>query len=58
MVTRNGAAAVALFIVGIIIPFTIKDRTKIVGIVLIAISFIILVLIGLFGIIGFALLQE
>jgi hypothetical protein len=56
MLTRNGAAAIMLYIVGIIVPFVIMDRTKIVGIILLPISFITLVLIGLFGVIGFALL--
>jgi hypothetical protein len=56
MLTRNGAAAIVLYIVGIIVPFVIRDRTKIVGIVLLPISFITLVLTGFFGVIGFALL--
>jgi predicted branched-subunit amino acid permease len=56
MITTTGSAAIALYIIGIVVPFVIRDRTKIVGIALLAISFITLVLIGLFGVISFALL--
>lgn len=52
----RGATAIILYIVTMVIAFVIKEKPKIVGIVLIAISVITLFLMGLFGVIAFALL--
>ena len=48
--------SILLSIVAIVIVFAVKQRTKIVGIILIIISVAILISIGLFGVIPFALL--
>jgi hypothetical protein len=52
----SGSIAVVLYIIALIIAFVIKERTKIVGIVLLVIAVATLILIGFFGVIGFALL--
>lgn len=48
--------SVVLFIVALVIAFAVKQRTKIVGIILIIISVATLISIGFFGVIPFALL--
>lgn len=52
----TGAGAIILYIVALVIAFVIKEKTKIVGIILIILSVVTLILIGGFGVIGFALL--
>ena len=54
----SGAVGISilLFIIALVIAFAVKQRTKIVGIILIIISVATLVSIGLFGVIPFALL--
>lgn len=55
-ISATGAAAIVLYIVAIIIAFVIKQKTKIIGITLLVVSVATLILIGYFGVIGFALL--
>ena len=52
----TGGVAIVLYIVALVIAFVIKQKTKIIGIVLLLIAVATLILIGLFGVIGFALL--
>lgn len=54
----SGAVGISilLFIIALVIAFAVKQRTKIVGIILIIISVATLISIGLFGVIPFALL--
>ena len=52
----SGGIAIVLYIVALVIAFVIKQKTKIIGIVLLAVAVVTLILIGLFGVIGFALL--
>lgn len=55
-ISATGAAAIVLYIVAIIIAFVIKQKMKIIGITLLVVSVATLILIGYFGVIGFALL--
>ena len=52
----TGGAAIVLYIIALVIAFVIKQKTKIIGIVLLVVAVATLLLIGYFGVIGFALL--
>lgn len=52
----TGGVAIVLYIVALVIAFVIKQKTKIIGIVLLVVAVATLFLIGYFGVIGFALL--
>jgi hypothetical protein len=52
----SGGSAIVLYIGALVVAFVIKHKTKIIGIVLLAVAVVTLILIGLFGVIGFALL--
>jgi hypothetical protein len=51
-----GAIAITLYIIAIVVAFVVKEKTKIVGIILLVIAVATLIAIGFFGVIGFALL--
>jgi uncharacterized membrane protein len=51
-----GGVAIVLYIVALVIAFVIKQKTTIIGIVLLVVAITTLILIGIFGVIGFVLL--
>ena len=52
----TGGAAIILYIVALVIAFVLRQKTKIIGVVLLVIAVTTLFLTGFFGVIGFALL--
>lgn len=55
-ISATGGTAMVLYIIAIITAFVLKQKTKIIGVTLVVISVATLILIGYFGVIGFALL--
>jgi hypothetical protein len=55
-VSAAAGVTIVLYIAALVLAFTIKQRTKIVGISLILIAIITVIATSLFGVIGFALL--
>lgn len=52
----TGGISIVLYIIAIITAFVLNQRTKVIGIILLVVSVATLILIGYFGVIGFALL--